>query len=167
MKKNRLVILIIGVLLIIAVPVLYFFVLDKKDFQTSKVKYIHNEGFTQGTTYSVTYQQPEAIDLQKKIEVRLHEFDMSLSTYIPNSIISRINNNDTTVKTDVFFETMFNAAQEASERTNGALDITVGPLVKAWGFAFGNKDHSKFPVVSDFLPYVGYKKVRIKDHKLI
>ena len=167
MQKNWLVIFVIGVLIIIAIPILYFLVVDKKDVQTSKVKYIHNEGFTQGTTYSVTYQQPEAIDLQKKIEIRLHEFDMSLSTYIPNSIISRINSNDTTVKTDMLFETMFNAAQEVSRHTNGALDITVGPLVKAWGFAFGNKDHSKLPNVLDFLPYVGYQKVRIKDHKLI
>ena len=167
MQKNKLIILIICVLLIIAIPVLYFFVVDKKDVLTSQAKYIHNEGFTQGTTYSVTYQQPKEIDLQKKIEERLHEFDMSLSSYIPNSIISRINRNDTTVKTDILFETMFNAAQEASERTNGALDITVGPLVKAWGFAFGNKDHSKLPNVADFMSYIGYEKVRIKDHKVI
>jgi thiamine biosynthesis lipoprotein len=62
---------------------------------------------------------------------------------------------------------MFNEAQEVSKRTSGALDITVGPLVKAWGFAFGNKDHSKLPNVSDFLPYIGYEKVRLKDHKVI
>ena len=129
--------------------------------QTHKVEYIHNTGETQGTTYSITYLQPEGIDLKPKIEQRLHEFDLSLSTYIPNSIISRINNNDTTVRTDELFETMFNEAQEVSRRTNGALDITVGPLVKAWGFAFGNKDHSKLPNVKDFLPYIGYQKVRI------
>ncbi|MEI8087116.1 MAG: FAD:protein FMN transferase [Paludibacter sp.] len=135
--------------------------------QTHKVEYIHNCGETQGTTYSITYLQPEGIDLKPKIEQRLHEFDLSLSTYIPNSIISRINNNDTTVRTDELFVTMFNEAQEVSRRTNGALDITVGPLVKAWGFAFGNKDHSKLPNVKDFLPYVGYQKVHLKNHKVI
>jgi FAD:protein FMN transferase len=133
---------------------------ESKPFQR-KIEYIHNEGNTQGTTYSATYQQPEGIDLQAKIEARLHKFDTSLSSYIPNSIISRINRNDMGVNTDLDFETMFNTAMETARQTHGALDITVGPLVKAWGFAFGNKNHDKLPVVSEFLPYVGYKKVRI------
>lgn len=139
---------------------------EEKPFQP-KIEYIHNEGSTQGTTYSATYQQPEGLDLQAKIEERLHQFDTSLSTYIPNSIISRINRNDESVTTDLDFETMFNTAQETARQTNGALDITVGPLVKAWGFAFGNKNHDKLPDVSKYLPYVGYKKVRIVNHKLI
>jgi len=130
-------------------------------------QYIHNKGRAQGTTYSATYLQPQGIDLQQKIEDRLHQFDMSLSTYQPNSIISRINRNDTTVTTDQDFEIMYSAARETAENTNGALDITVGPLVKAWGFAFGNNDHSKIPVPQDYLPYIGYKKIRIVKHKLI
>jgi len=166
MKRRGLVSLIIGVLVIVVASVAYFIVFDKKE-AASKVQYIHNYGETQGTTYSIAYQQPEGVDLQSKIEERLHQFDMSLSTYIPNSIISRINRNDTTVRTDSLFETMFYAAQDAAKRTNGALDITVGPLVKAWGFAFGNNDHSKLPDVDKFLPYIGYLKVRIVDHKLI
>ena len=160
MKNKSLIFSTLALILMIAGLGVYF--LSKKE-----VKYIHNEGEAQGTTYSITYLQPNGIDLQNKIEARLHEFDMSLSSYIPNSIISRINRNDTTVRTDVLFETMFNEAQEVSKRTSGALDITVGPLVKAWGFAFGNKDHSKLPNVSDFLPYIGYEKVRLKDHKVI
>jgi len=160
MKNKSLIFSTLALILIIAGLGVYF--LSKKE-----VKYIHNEGEAQGTTYSITYLQPNGIDLQNKIEARLHEFDMSLSSYIPNSIISRINRNDPTVRTDVLFETMFNEAQEVSKRTSGALDITVGPLVKAWGFAFGNKDHSKLPNVSDFLPYIGYEKVRLKDHKVI
>lgn len=167
MNKNWLIILIIAVLFIVIASVSYFLIFNKKEAQQAKVEYIHNQGETQGTTYSITYQQPDGIDLQNKIEARLHEFDMSLSSYIPNSIISRINRNDTTVRTDVLFETMFNEAQKVSQITHGALDITVGPLVKAWGFAFGNKDHSKLPNVSDFLPYIGYEKVRLKDHKVI
>ena len=139
---------------------------EAKPFQR-KIEYIHNQGSTQGTTYSATYQQPAGIDLQSKIEARLHQFDSSLSSYIPNSIISRINRNDKSVNTDLDFETMFDTAMETARQTNGALDITVGPLVKAWGFAFGNKNHDKLPVVSDYLPYIGYKKVRIVNHKLI
>lgn len=159
-KKRAFVFFVVGVLLLAVA----FYIRSR---QEPPVGYIHNRGETQGTTYSITYQQPGGIDLQSKIEERLHEFDLSMSTYIPNSVISRINNNDPTVTTDSLFETMFNEAHEVSKRTNGALDITVGPLVKAWGFAFGNKSHSKLPVVSEFLPYIGYNKVRIENHKLI
>jgi len=129
--------------------------------------YIHNEGEAQGTTWSATYEQPEGIDLQKKIEKRLHEFDLSLSTYVPQSIISRINKNDSTVRTDADFDEMFNVAMEVSKRTNGAFDITVGPLVKAWGFGFGSSEPSKIPDVSKLLPYVGYHKVKLIHHKVI
>jgi thiamine biosynthesis lipoprotein len=165
MKKKGLIIAVIGFVVLAGALSYYFWQKSEVD-AVQEVAYIHNEGETQGTTYSITYQQPEGIDLKSKIETRLHEFDLSLSTYIPNSIISRVNNNDTTVRTDALFETMFNEAQEVSKRTRGALDITVGPLVKAWGFAI-NKDHSKLPNVSDFMSYIGYQKVRIQDHKVI
>ena len=166
MKKRAIITLSIGVLIIILVSIFHFLHENKK-IDSLNVKYIFNKGEAQGTTYSITYQQPEGIDLQPKIDKLLHDFDMSLSTYIPNSVVSRINRNDTTVKTDKYFETMFYAAQDAAKNTNGAVDITVGPLVKAWGFAFGNSDHTKLPKVTDFLPYVGYQKIHIVNHKLI
>lgn len=166
MKKTGLISLL--VVFVCLVAIVGYCLVNKSDVAAVEaVEYLHNEGKTQGTYYSATYLQPNGRDLKAKIEERLQQFEMSLSTYNPNSIISRINNNDPTVKTDSDFETIFYAAQEAAVRTNGALDITVGPLVKAWGFAFGNNDHSKLPNVSDFLPYVGYKKVRIEHHKVI
>lgn len=166
MKKTGLISLLVVFVCLVAI-VGYYLVNKSEVAAVEAVEYLHNEGKTQGTYYSATYLQPDGRDLKAKIEKRLQQFEMSLSTYNPNSIISRINNNDPTVKTDLDFETIFYAAQEAAVRTNGALDITVGPLVKAWGFAFGNNDHSKLPNVSDFLPYVGYKKVRIEHHKVI
>ncbi len=147
-------------ILIIAVLGVYF--LSIKD-----AKYIHNQGGIQGTTYSIIYQQPEGIDLQGKIEKRLHEFDLSLSNYTPKSIISRINRNDSTVRTDFDFEEMFRVARDVSEQTNGAFDITVGPLVKAWGFGFGNSRHYQIPNIKEILSYVGYHKIKIENHRLL
>jgi len=161
MKKKAFIFLIIG---------LVCFTIAGGGYLAFKKKtvpvYIHNEGEAQGTTWSATYEQPEGIDLQKKIEKRLHEFDLSLSTYVPQSIISRINRNDSTVRTDADFEEMFRVALGVSMQTNGAFDITVGPLVKAWGFGFGSSEPSKIPDVSKLLPYVGYHKVKLKNHKL-
>jgi len=164
MKK---IVIFLTLLFVVMVGLIIVYLIPTLNKPLPKVEYIHNQGETQGTYYSATYLQPEGVNLQAKIEARLHEFDLSLSTYDSTSIISRINRNDPTVTTDADFETVFNEAQKVSEKSNGAFDITVGPLVKAWGFAFGNSDHKKKPNVNEFLPLVGYKKVKIVNHKLI
>ncbi len=160
MKKKGLVILVIG-LAFLAVALIIRYSL-KPD-----AEYIHNVGETQGTTYSVTYLQPDGIDLHKKIQQRLHEFDLSLSTYEPNSIISQINRNNDTVRTDAIFEEMYKMARQVSEHTNGAFDITVGPLVRAWGFGPQAYNRTKIPDVSKILPFVGYHKIKLENHKII
>jgi thiamine biosynthesis lipoprotein len=159
-KKKALGYLIMGVLVIIFAFIFY------SPFKKQK-EYIHNEGKAQGTYYSATYLQPEGKDLQPEIEKLFKEFDLSLSTYNPNSIISKINKNDDSVKTDIYFETMFEVARKVSENTNGAFDITVAPLVNAWGFGFGNHERIKAPDVQKLLPLVGYQKIRLVNHKLI
>jgi len=135
---------------------------------TSKPKeYITNIGRIHGTFYRIVYFQPENIDLQEKVEARMREFELSLSTFNPQSIISRINQNDTSVVTDYFFETMFAMAQQVSKNTDGAFDITVAPLVNAWGFGFGNRERTEFPDVEAILPFIGFNKIRLENHRLI
>jgi len=154
----------VGFIILGLIIVIFFFFYFSP---SKKIEYIHNEGNAQGTYYSATYLQPENKDLQKEIENFFTEFDLSLSTYNPKSIITQINQNVDSVITDAYFETMFNEAQKVSEMSNGAFDITVGSLVNAWGFGFENIDRSKMPDVSKLLPFVGYKKVKLSNHKLI
>jgi thiamine biosynthesis lipoprotein len=93
-------------------------------------------GFVQGTTYSIVYDNRKNIspeELKLKVEKILHDFDMSLSLYQDSSIISKINRNEEVVP-DSFFIEVFTKSVVISEMTAGAFDITVGPLVKAWGF---------------------------------
>ncbi len=160
-KQKR---IIIPLLLVVVFVPLYFIIFQKKE---KPVEYIHNEGKAQGTYYSAIYQQPEGKNLHVAIDSLFARFDLSLSTYNPNSIISKINQNNDSVVTDEFFETMFKAAMEVSVQTNGAFDITVAPLVNAWGFGYGNKDRSKTPNVNEFLPYIGYQKVHLVNHKVM
>ncbi len=134
---------------------------------TGSKEYIRNTGRIFGTYYSVVYQQPEGIDLQDKLERRMQEFDRSLSTFNPESVISRINRNDTAVRTDAYFEAMYVVAGRVSRQTEGAFDITVAPLVNAWGFGFGNGDRQDAPVVDTIMPYVGYWKIKWENHRLI
>lgn len=93
-------------------------------------------GFTQGTTYHIIFENPKkfnAIELKTAVEKILFDFDMSLSVYNKSSVISRINRNEDVIP-DTFFIDVFNKSKTISMMTGGAFDITVGPLVNAWGF---------------------------------
>jgi len=136
-------------------------------FKKNDIAFIHNEGKAQGTYYSATYQQPQGKNLQLQIDSLFANFDLSLSTYVDSSIISRINKNDNTVRTDTNFETMFACAQLVSQQTHGAFDITVAPLVNAWGFGFTTGDTTHLPDLRTILPHVGYQKVQLINHQVI
>jgi thiamine biosynthesis lipoprotein len=124
-------------------------------------------GETQGTYYAITYYASDSINLQPSIDSLLLRFDSTASTYKPNSIISRFNDNDTSAMADEMFTAIFNKAAEISGITNGAFDITVGPLVKAWGFGLTNRMKMDQHVVDSLLPLVGYKKVKLENGKII
>ena len=132
----------------------------------SKKPLIENfTGFIQGTTYSIVYDNSINItpqDLQGKVEKILHDFDASLSVYNDSSIISRINRNETTVP-DSFFIDVFNKSVLISQMTDGAFDITVGPLVRSWGF--GPDEHKNFTEEKrdSLLKLVGMNKIRIEN----
>lgn len=131
-----------------------------------KSDYIYNKGQIFGTYYSVTYCHPDGVDLHEKIKEKMNVFDNSLSTFNKSSVITGINNNDD-VKIDAFFEKMFLTARKISENTNGAFDITVAPLVNAWGFGFGNRERDRIPNVDSLMQITGYEKIRLENNKLI
>jgi len=124
-------------------------------------------GETQGTYYAITYYSGDSTQLQPSIDSLLRRFDSTASIYKPNSIISRLNDNDSTVLADEMFRIIFNKAMEVSQITNGAFDITVGPLVNAWGFGLSNRLKMNQHIVDSLLPLVGYKKVKLENGKLV
>ena len=139
-----------------------------KDDNAEQLGYYKITGNTQGTTYSIIYQGDEKTVLKSEIDSVLLDFDMSLSTYKFNSIISRINYNDTNVVIDKYFKRMFDAAYKINQKTNGAFDITVGTVVKAWGFGVTeSNDTITEQLIDSLLQYVGMPKVRIEGDKLI
>lgn len=95
---------------------------------------IELQGRTMGTTYSVKYIDPEGRNLQPQIDSLLVAFNMSLSTYIPESEISRFNREGRLRYETPFFYPVLARSKEIYENTGGAFDPTVGPLVNAWGF---------------------------------
>lgn len=126
-------------------------------------------GFAQGTTYSMVYEDiinisPE--ELRKQVDDILQRFDMSLSLYKDSSIISRINRNED-VRPDRYFIEAFHRSQEISEITGGAFDLTVGPLVKAWGFGPDEKPDFSESKIDSLRGLVGMDKVWIEDGRLM
>jgi FAD:protein FMN transferase len=127
-----------------------------------KSNYITISGFTQGTTYSITYESIDNSNYKNEIEVLLAEFDTSLSTYNQLSLITQINNNETT-NTDCYFRKVFKKADEVYKSSNGSFDITVAPLVNAWGFGFKNKEEITDAKIDSILEFVGFQKVNLID----
>jgi thiamine biosynthesis lipoprotein len=124
--------------------------------------YQKNSGFIFGTTYNITYQYDT--DLNAGIMSVLTQVDNSLSPFNDKSIISRINRNENVV-VDSMFTSVFNLAEEVSGTTGGAFDITVAPLVNAWGFGFKNSAAVNQKMVDSLLNFVGYQKVSlVKGH---
>ncbi len=126
-------------------------------------------GFIQGTTYSMIYQKHGKInteDLKSEVEGILHKFDMSLSLYVDSSILCRINRNENAVP-DSFFLEAFRKSAEIYKLTEGAFDITVGPLVRAWGF--GPDSHKNFSESKrdSLLQLVGMYKVSVRDGRIV
>ena len=129
--------------------------------------YIKLTGFTQGTTYQITYKSKDKLNLQDEIDTLLADFDRSLSTYLPGSIISRINRNDTTARPDDHFLKVYHKALEVYEETDGAFDITIAPIVNAWGFGFTEKADVDSNMIDSLLQYVGMNKISLVEGKII
>lgn len=125
------------------------------------------EGYAQGSTYHISYFDSLNRDLQPDIEKILQDFDKSVSTYLPTSIISRVNRNEKKVKVDKYFITCFNKAKEVWKNTNGAFDPTVYPLVNAWGFGPGKKQKIEKRVVDSILQFVGFNLIELKGNKVV
>ena len=137
-----LVLLIVGTVLIIR--------------QQHNMPYQKCAGTIFGTTYHITYQYDD--DLQPELEARMKEVDNALSMFNKESIISKVNNNQPVELNEMFVE-VFQQAQIISEDTDGAFDITVAPLVNAWGFGFKNEQMPDKHAVDSLMAIVGYQKV--------
>lgn len=128
------------------------------------VPFQRNEGSVFGTFYHIVYQHGS--DLQSEIEAELQKVDASLSPFNKTSVITRINNNEEVVPDSMFLQ-VFNMAKEISANTDGAFDITVAPLVNAWGFGFKNEEQVTPEMIDSLRQFVGFEKVSLRDGKIV
>jgi len=161
---------------IIAMAALIILLLVLIHINYRRSSYLVIDGFAQGTTYHIIYIPDLSIDFllhkdeflfQDEIDSLLRRIDESLSLYHPESIITRINRNDSLVIVDEMFETVFRKAVEVSAITDGAFDITVGPMVNAWGFGPGEREQVDSAMIDSLLQYEGDRVVKSLDGVLL
>lgn len=128
--------------------------------QQRSVPYQKSADFIFGTTFHITYQCDS--DLTPYIKAELMKVDNSLSPFNKSSIITAINQNKD-VMPDSMFMDVFQLAMNISADTDGAFDITVAPLVNAWGFGFKSGQHPTKQQVDSLMQLVGYQKLAIVD----
>jgi len=126
-----------------------------------------NAGGALGTSYSIIYLAEKKLDYQKEIDSVFSAVNKSMSTYIPESDISKINRGDSTVVVDEMFQEVFQLSKEIYEKTNGYFDPTVGTLVNAWGFGPGEQIELDSARVDSLMRYVGFEKVSLTSKKTI
>ncbi|WP_212568026.1 FAD:protein FMN transferase [Dyadobacter psychrophilus] len=139
----------------------------KNPFESKNTKRFQIEGLAQGTTYSITYYSDSESVKKPRIDSIFSELDQSLSIYNPNSIISQFNESDAGVEIDKHFYNVVRKSLEIHKATDGAFDITVYPLVRAWGF--GNERVSIIPdsaEIQSLMPCIGSEKLRLSHSRL-
>lgn len=145
-----LVLLIVGTVLIIR--------------QQRSMPYQRSTDLVFGTSYNIVYQCDS--DLSLGIKDELMKVDRSLSPFNKESVITAVNQNRE-VRLDSHFQEVFKLAKEVSDDTEGAFDITVAPLVNAWGFGFKNDVRPTSRQVDSLLQMVGYQKVKIEQGRVL
>lgn len=147
------------ILFVLIVLVVVGFAARKKN-----AEYQHDSGLVFGTSYNITYQSND--NLKPEIEKVLADVDASLSPFNEKSVITHVNRNEA-VTLDDHFITVFRLSSEIYKDTEGAFDITVAPLVNAWGFGFKNGTMPDKQAIDSLKQFVGFDKMKLQDGKII
>ena len=130
--------------------------------QQRSTPYQKNTGFIFGTVYNVTYQS--STDYQQEIEAALKQVDAEFSMFNDTSTVSRLNRGEKPVLSDMFLE-VWRKAADVFKQTDGAFDVTVAPLVNAWGFGFKHEQLPTAQQVDSLRRLIGMQHVRLVEQK--
>ena len=132
-------------------------------FSSCKKNEIHRySGEVFGTYFSITYIGEENPDLPRQVDSIFQNINHLYSIFDTASLVSKLNQNEPVVpRAD--FAAMVRNALEISAKTDGAFDITVGPLVNLWGFGNEKADTVSQAAIDSVRQFVDYRKVRIGD----
>lgn len=151
-------------------------IMPKNALQAIPKESVSLKGQTMGTSYSLRYypeaQTPEEESVVIGLEKVLQQITDQMSTYEPDSQISRFNQSREAGKpfaVDPEVIEVIQAAQRISSQSGGGLDITVAPLVELWGFgpSVRSKTLPSEQDVQEQLRYTGMDKLQITSQGLV
>ncbi|MBS1567321.1 MAG: FAD:protein FMN transferase [Bacteroidetes bacterium] len=128
----------------------------------------HIEGHAQGTTYHITYFAADSLFTQRQADSIFAKLDSSLSGYKAYSLISRFNASSTGIDMDEHLQKVIRRSMDIWRDTRGESDITVAPLVQAWGF--GPRPAAALPdsvTIKKILQCTGARLLHIQGNKLV
>ncbi|MBU2922927.1 FAD:protein FMN transferase [Winogradskyella psychrotolerans] len=130
-------------------------------------KNIKLSGPVYGTSYSVQYHSEHDVNYQKQFDSLFDVVNQSMSTYIPDSKISRLNKGEAIV-VDEHFKRVFQKAKEIYRATEGAFDPTIGSVVNAWDFGPGGKIvNIDSTTIDSLMRSVGYNRMGLRAYKVV
>lgn len=126
------------------------------------------QGNAFGTTYGIQYFSNKGFDIEKGIDSVINAVNRSVSTYMPESDISKINRGDSTVIVDAIFKEVFRISEIVHTNSNGYFDPTVGVLRNAYGFGDTKAlNEIDAQTLDSLMPLVGFRKVTITANNTV
>ena len=136
------------------------------------VEAIKISGPTMGTSYNITLYPTKGVSksldskqIQQQIDESLKRINQQMSTWIEDSEISLFNKSQSTdwYPISAEFAHVVEAAQSISQLSNGAFDITIGPLINIWGFGKDFKNNNPDDAtIASAKKSIGYQKLDVR-----
>lgn len=124
--------------------------------------YNMDSGLIFGTVYNVTYQHED--NLKAEIEAELKRVDQEFSMFNEQSTVSKLNRGEATTLSDMFME-VYRMAATINRETTGSFDITVAPLVNAWGFGFKHEQLPNAQQVDSLRDFIGMRHLTFDEKR--
>lgn len=145
---------------------IFFLILLTAFFSCSEKRYTTIHGNTMGTYYNIVYVGKEDISLAQTVDSLLLNFSGLFSIYDSTSTIAMINQGKNIELNDEIID-LFLIAKRVSEETDGAFDITIGPLVELWGFGINRENKITQKEIDSVRQFVGFDKITLNGKQLL
>lgn len=127
-----------------------------------EIKPVSISGFTMGTSWSVTYFDLKCRNFQESVDSLLLALNRSINHYDSSSEVSRFNASSGGIDVhSTFLRRGIITGKEIFSESGGAFDMTVMPLVNAWGFGPGKQVMLTPSKVDSILQFTGFDKVKL------
>ncbi|WP_265856513.1 FAD:protein FMN transferase [Pedobacter sandarakinus] len=121
-------------------------------------------GYAQGTDYSITYFATDSAVTKSDIDNLLNKIDASMSLYKPGSLINQFNTGTEQLHADLYLSAVLKRSIEINQDTKGLFDVTVAPLVQAWGFGPKATDNEPSKTtISSIMQCIGMQHLSLKN----